>query len=297
MLIDKNFEGVICALMTPFKADGSLDLEMMKRHVEILSKSRLRGFYPCGSSGEAPKMTHEERMKVIRAVVDGASHKVPVFAGGGGTTTEDSLRAAKDSKDAGADAVVLLPPYYYHPTQEALLEHYSTVAKKSDLPIFLYNVPNLAGYSLHNDTVTTLVKNNSNIVGIKDSSGDMINFGNLIADLDGRAGVFQGLEPLILPSLVMGASGAAVSDANVAPDLTVGIVDSFRAKEYDMAFKNQRDLTRLDNALGIADFILLTKEALRLMGRPFGATRKPSTPVTSAQTDHIKKTLLELKLL
>src|SRR5215469_10850485 len=106
MRVDKNFEGVICALMTPFKSDGSLDLEMMKRHVEILSKSRLWGFYPCGSSGEAPKMTHEERMKVIRVVVEAAAGKVPVFAGGGGTATEDSLKAAKDSKDVGADALV-----------------------------------------------------------------------------------------------------------------------------------------------------------------------------------------------
>lgn len=296
MRIDNKFEGAVCALMTPFKQDGSIDVEAMKRHVSSLSKSGLQGFYPCGTSGEAPKLTHDERRAVTRAVVEAAGG-IPVFAGGGGTTTDDSLRSVQDAKEIGADGVVLLPPYYYHPTQEALRQHYSTVASKCQLPMFLYNVPNFAGYSISNETVVDLVKSHPNIIGIKDSSGDMLTLGNLIMELDGQAGVFQGLEPLILPSLALGARGAAVSDANVAPGLVVGIIRAFRQGDLEGARKAQAELTRLDNSLGFGDFITATKEALRLMGRPVGTTRKPSPTLTKEQSETIRKTLAELKLL
>jgi 4-hydroxy-tetrahydrodipicolinate synthase len=297
MKIDRGFEGVVVALMTPMQADGSTDEPRMKDLVDLLLPSGISGLYVAGSSGEAPKLTLDERKRLIGITVARANGKIPVLAGIGGTTTAETLEMGKYSKEAGADAAVLLPPYYYHPTREALKEHYVSLASRIDLPLFLYSVPNFAGYTHPNDLVTELIGECSNIVGIKDSSGNMLNLIELIDALNGKIAVFQGLEPLVLCSLVMGANGAMVSDANVAPHLIINIFEAYKKGDWAQAAEYQRKLNFLDRNLGFEDFITSTKEALRLMGRPIGTTRKPTSQIKPDDSKKIKNALQKLGLI
>jgi len=297
MRVDRTFEGVVIALMTPMHDDGSVDLEKMKELVEFLINYRIHGLYPCGTSGEGPKLSREERKEIVKTVTEAAHGRVPVFAGGCGASTEDSVATVKDAEESGADAVILLPPYYYKPTKEALLEHYSTVADRSMLPIFLYNVPGFAGYSLPNELIVHLVKEHSIITGVKDSTGNMIGLIELLNATKGEVGVFQGLEPLVLVSLVMGARGCTVSDANIAPQLVVDIFEAFKQGRIQDAVKKQFDLAYLDSHMGYEDFIISTKEALRLLGRPIGPTRRPSSKVKSEDLAKMKQMLQDLGLL
>jgi 4-hydroxy-tetrahydrodipicolinate synthase len=297
MKVDRSFEGVVVALMTPMQAEGSIDEPRMKELVDLLLPSGLSGLYVAGSSGEAAKLTFDERKRLIDVTVTRADGKLPVLAGIGGTTTAETVEMGKYSKEAGADAAVLLPPYYYHPTREALKEHYVTVASQIDLPLFLYSVPNFAGYTHPNDLVIELIGECANIVGIKDSSGNMLNLIELIDALDGKIAVFQGLEPLVLCSLVMGAKGAMVSDANVAPHLIVNIFEAYKNRNWTQAAEYQRKLAFLDRNLGFEDFITSTKEAMRLMGIPIGTTRKPTSQIKPDDSKKIQNALQKLRLI
>jgi 4-hydroxy-tetrahydrodipicolinate synthase len=296
MKIDRGFEGVVVALMTPMQADGSIDEPRMQELVDLLLPSGLNGLYVVGSSGEAPKLTLDERKRLIGVTVARANGKIPVLAGVGGTTTAETVEMGRYSKEAGAEAAVLLPPYYYHPGKQALKTHYETVASKVDLPLFLYNAPNYAGYNHSNDLVIELVKECANIVGIKDSSGNMMNLIELIDSLESEIAVFQGLEPLMLCSLVMGANGAMVSDANVAPALVVDIFQAYKRRDWSRAIEGQRRLSLLDRNLASEDFIASTKEAMRLLGMPIGATRQPTSPIRPEDSEKIGNALQKLGL-
>ena len=296
MPLDRDFEGVVVALMTSFDSEGNLDIEKTGEFVDYMADTGLHGLFVAGTAGEGPKLSVDEKKTLIRATVEKANGRVAVLGGAGGVATRDSLEVAKYARDVGADAVVLLPPYYYHPSKSALFEHYSNVASKVDLPVYLYNLPSFVGYTLDVDLVSQIAGECSNVIGVKDSGGNLSYSIDLIAAVRGKASVFQGIEALFLSSLIMGAKGAVVSDANVAPKLVLSIFEAFKKGDLRRAVDDQFKLALLDRVLSSDDFISYTKEALKLLGMPIGTCRKPCSTVTSDESKKIKEALDQLSI-
>jgi 4-hydroxy-tetrahydrodipicolinate synthase len=296
MPLDRNFEGAVVALMTSFDGDGNLDIKKTIEFVDYMADTELHGLFVAGTAGEGPKLSVDEKKALIRATVEKANGRVAVLGGAGGVATRDSLEVAKYASDVGADAAVLLPPYYYRPSQSALFDHYSYIASKVDLPIFLYNLPSFVGYTLDIELVSQIVGECSNVIGVKDSGGNLSYSIDLIAAVRGKASVFQGIESLLLSSLIMGAKGAVVSTANVAPKLVLSIFEAFKKGDLRRAIDDQFKLALLDRVLSTDDFISSTKEALKLLGMDIGTCRKPCSNVTPDESKKIKEALDQLSI-
>ena len=292
-----NFDlrGVFVALVTPFDSHDRLDEQRLRTHVDFVLENGVHGLFPCGSTGEGPKMRVEERNRVIDVVVNQTKGRVPVLAGIAAASTIEAVESTKYAENAGADAAVILPPYYYRPSQAMLKEHYETIARATSLPILLYNIPEFAGYSLSADLVTKLAEGGT-IIGLKDSSGDMVRFHELIRTVGSKINLLQGLEPLYVSSFVLGIRGAVSGDANLAPRLAVQVYEDFMNGNREKAIENQFKLALLDVTLSKGDFIEAIKHGLTYLGMPFGHARKPSMPLSASDSVELEKVMVSLGL-
>lgn len=297
MVLDSiEVEGVIPAMVTPFKKDRSIDLEGLKRLTRILLDAGVHGLFPLGSIGEGPKLSREERMKVLEAVIEAAGSNVKVIPGAGGITTRDTIRYVQDASDLGAFAAIIHPPWYYHPTAEALLEHYLTVADNSEIPIILYNLPSFVGYEIPVDVVARAAEH-ENVIGIKDSSANMLYFQELIRATPEGFNVIQGYGVLFLPSLILGGRATLSGEANLAAELFVGVYEAYLRGDLDEAKRLHFKAAALAPVLGYGTFPVSVKEAMNMVGLPGGYTLPPSSPLTSEEKDKLRRALIEAGLL
>jgi len=290
-----DLRGIIVALVTPFDANDRLDEQRLRTHVDFVLANGVHGLFPCGSTGEGPKMRVEERNRVIDVVVDQTNGRAPVLAGVAAASTIEGVESTKYAENAGADAAVILPPYYYRPSQAMLRKHYETIAQATSLPILLYNIPEFAGYSLSVDLVTKLAEAGT-IVGIKDSSGDMVKFHELVRTIGSKINLLQGLEPLYISSFVLGIRGAVSGDANLVPKLAVQVYEDFMNGNLEKAIENQFKLALLDVTLSKSDFIEAIKHGLTHLGMPSGHARKPSMPLSASDRAELEKVLVSVEL-
>ncbi|HDJ89226.1 MAG TPA: dihydrodipicolinate synthase family protein, partial [Thermoprotei archaeon] len=217
-MIKKELKGLIVPMITPFNEKGEIDEDGLRQITEWLIHSGVNGLFPNSSTGEAAKMTLDERKKVMKIVVDEANGKVPVFPGTGDPSTKNTLELTKYAEDIGADGVVVVAPYYFKPDESSLIEHYKSICSATRIPIMLYNIPQSTGYSLSINVIVKLAKI-KNIFAMKDSSSNMIYFHKIILSTRGELLLFQGSEFLLLPSLVIGASGGVLGMGNICPKL------------------------------------------------------------------------------
>lgn len=289
-------KGVIPAMVTPFKKDGSIDFEGLKRLTRILLDARVHGLFPLGSIGEGPKLGREERMKVLETVVESAGSDVKVIPGAGGATTKDTIRYVQDASDLGAFAAVIHPPWYYRPTPEALLEHYLTVADKSEIPIILYNLPSFVGYEIPINVVAKVAEHD-NVIGIKDSSVNLLYFQELIRVTPKEFNVIQGYGVLFLPSLILGGRATLSGEANLAAELLVGVYEAYLRGDLEKAKQLHFKAAALAPVLGYGTFPVSIKEAMNMIGLPGGYALPPSSPLTSEERDKLRRALVEAGLL
>jgi 4-hydroxy-tetrahydrodipicolinate synthase len=280
--------------ITPFDINGEIDEPALRKLVHFWIDEGASGLVPCGSNGEAPYMTREERKKVIEIVVDEANRKVPVIAGTGAPSTRETVNLTRDAKDVGADAALIVTPYYYTPNDEELFDHFKTILESVDLPIILYNVPKFTGYNLNINVVRRLVREYSQIVGIKDSSGLVGRISELVSYVGDKISVLGGTGDMILPCLEMGGSGGIVAIANVAPKLCSDIYNAFKSEDHDEARRLQIRGVHL-NELLVKKFnqISSIKEALMQLGQPAGFPRRPSLPLKQEAREEIKNSLFK----
>jgi len=210
----KEIKGIITPLVTPF-SDHELDLDALSALLDYEGKIGVSGVFPAGSTGLFALLPLETHKKVIEKTVEMAEG-LPVVAGASRNSLEETLSLAKFSSDAGADAVAVLPPYYYRVDQGSILAYYSEIAEKVDIPILVYNNPGLAGNSVEPVTVSRLMEEHSNVVGVKDSSGNLRVTQAYISELPGAL-VFQGSDDLLLPSMALGISGGVCGTTNFSP--------------------------------------------------------------------------------
>ena len=186
------FEGAGVALVTPMKADGTIDFENLRRLVEFQIEGGTDAIVVCGTTGEASAMTHEEHIETIRFVCETVHHRIPVIAGSGSNWTETAIYLSQEAEKAGADGLLLVSPYYNKATQKGLIAHFTAIANSVTIPILLLHIPGRTGVTIQPETIVTLCKNVENIVGVKEASGNFSAIASLMNMADGCVDLYSG---------------------------------------------------------------------------------------------------------
>lgn len=263
----EELRGVVVAMASPLKEDGSADEAAVERLVEHVISGGVHGLLPLGSTGETASLDETARRAILACTVKAAAGRVPVICG----VAQSSLAAARAEIEAaariGADAALVAPPFYYPMDQTAVLEFYRQLARRVSLPILLYNIPQFTKVVAEPATVATLAHEGT-IAGIKDSSRDFEYFeGVRIATRDlPKFRVFTGSDTMLLASLAVGGAGTICGAANVAPHWVVRIDEDFRRGDIDAARSAQDALHGLVMALRVGIFPGAIKAALHLEG-------------------------------
>jgi len=285
-------EGIFVPHITPFKRDGDLDKAALRACVRFWLEGGVSGLMPCGSNGEAPYLSREERKKIIKIVVDEVNGKVPVVAGTGSMSTKETILFTKDAKDLGADAALVVTSYYFKLSSREMHEHYKTLCEAVDLPIVLYSVPKFTGYSLEPALIQQLASECENVVGAKDSGGSIGIITETIRLVGARISVLAGTADVVLPTLMLGGKGAVVAVANAFPRMCVELYDAFKKSDYEKASSLQRQVAYLNEVL-VKRYNQLSsiKEAMKLLGLPAGYPRRPALPLKDDEKSDIAKAL------
>lgn len=287
-----SLDGIFVPHITPFTREGELDVEGLRECVRFWVKGGVSGLVPCGSNGEAPYLTREERMKVIETVVEEVNGKIPVVAGTGSMSTQETIMFTRDAKNLGVDAALVVTPFYFKLTNREIYEHYRTVLEAVDLPIILYNVPKFTGFSLEPIVASQLVSKFEGVVGVKDSSGSIGTITEIIRLVGDKISVLAGTADVALSTLLLGGKGAIIAVANAFPKLCSSLYEAFRRGNYEEASRLQRQVSFLNDVLVKRhNQLSAIKEALKLQGLPAGYPRKPALPLEDAELKDIEDAL------
>lgn len=288
------FEGSMVALVTPFKEDGQIDKNRIKPLIEFHVSKGTDVIVPCGCTGEAATLTHDEQMQIIRYVVETVAGRLKVVAGTGSNSTAEALKLTTYAKEVGADGALMITPYYNKPTPRGVYEHYRTVAEKLDIPIVLYNVPSRTGISIPPETVAQLSKID-NIVAIKEASGSMDQVSNILNLCD--ITVLSGDDSMTLPIMSVGGKGVISVVANVVPDMMSGLVHSFLDGNVQEAMRLHRRLFPLCKALFYETNPIPVKRALSFMGMIENELRLPLVPMSEQNEARLKEVMRDFDLI
>lgn len=286
-----QLRGIIPPVVTPFHADESLDLPRLKSHIDFMLAKGVDAIFVLGTTGEFYALDEAEKQAVTAAAVEHCRGRSPVYVGTGAETTREVVRLTKMAEGEGANGVSVITPYFIKPTQAELIDHFRRVAESTALPVVLYNNPaTCGGVSIEPDTVARLAEV-PNVVGIKDSSGDLSNTIELVKVTPRDFSVLNGRDTLILAALMFGAKGAIPATGNVAPELCVGIYQSFAKGDLTAAKAYQERLApvRLAMTLGTGNGAI--KEAMALLGRPAGPNRSPISPLSAEKRAKLQAAL------
>ena len=267
-------EGIFPALVTPFSDDGkAIDEERLRTLVNYCIGLGVHGVVPCGTTGEFVNLTTEEKKHVIKTVIDEVNGRVKVVAGTGASGTNEAVEMTKYAKDAGADAALIVTPFYLKPADRGIYEHYYTIASEVDLPIILYNIPQCTGLPLPWQMVEDLAQI-PNIVGVKDSSGQLSFILAVLEKVRDKINVLCGHDEVVVAALAAGCSGAILASANVIGDIWVQIYNHVKNGELQKARELQYKVQKIARIIAGSGAVG-TKEALNMMKIKVGPVRKP----------------------
>lgn len=289
--------GTGTALVTPFKANGTIDEKSLRGLVEWQIKNKVEFLVPCGSTGESATMTRDERRRVIEIVVDQNKGRVPVIAGTGTNSTLDSLDLTHDAKEVGADAVLLVGPYYNKPTQEGFYQHFKRIVEECDVKAVLYNVPGRTASNMLPETTLRLAEEVENVIAIKEASNNLEQIMEIIKYRPKDFSVLSGEDSLTLPIINAGGDGVISVISNEVPkeysDLTRAALKGDLKKAQELHYK----LFELMKANFYESNPIPVKTALNLMGKIEESLRLPLTKMSKPNRERLKSVLQDLKLI
>lgn len=274
------FTGMASAIVTPMTPTG-IDYEALGRFLEFQIENGINGIVVMGTTGENATIEPEDQKRVIAYTVEKVNHRVPVIAGTGTNNTAHVLANTRNACEVGADAILVVTPYYNKATQKGLIQHFTTVADASTVPMIMYNVPSRTGCNLLPKTVAALAEH-PNIVGIKEATGSMAQMVELMHLCGDKLDVYSGEDALTVPMMAMGAAGTISVVSNVVPRQAVAMAEACKAGDYAAAAKWQCDLLPLINALFTEVNPIPAKAAVSAMGFGQEVLRLPLTPMEDA---------------
>jgi 4-hydroxy-tetrahydrodipicolinate synthase len=275
---------VLTAMVTPFKPDGTLDTATAARLATHLVDSGCDGLVLSGTTGESPTTTDQEKLALLRAVLEAVGDRARIIAGAGTYDTAHSVHLAKTCAAEGAHGLLVVTPYYSRPPQSGLVAHFTTVADATDLPVILYDIPPRSVIPIEWDTMRTLAAH-PNIVAVKDAKADLHGGAQIMAET-GLA-YYSGDDALNLPWLAMGAVGFISVWGHVAAGQLRDVLTAFNSGDIATARKISVSLAPLNDAQARLGGVTLAKAGLRLIGIETGDPRLPQMPATPAQLDEL----------
>ena len=271
------FTGMATALVTPMTPEG-IDYDAFGRFIDFQIDSGINALVAMGTTGENATIEPLDQTAVIRYAVERAAGRVPVIAGTGTNNTSHVIESTKRACDVGADAVLVVTPYYNKATQSGLISHFTAVADVSTVPVILYNVPGRTGCNLQPKTLATLAEH-PNIVGLKEASGNMAQFMEMMGLVGDKIAIYSGEDALTVPMMSMGCKGAISVLSNVVPAMAVAMTDAAKAGNYEEAARLQLEMLPLIDALFSQVNPIPAKAAVSAMGFGEDYLRMPLTPM------------------
>ena len=287
-------KGIIVPILMPIDKNENVDEAKLRRQVDHVIEGGVDGILLFGSNGEFYAMEYEEMGPALKIVLDQAAGRVPTYVGIGTITTRSGVKIAKMAQECGAQGISILQPMFIAPSDEELFCHYKTIADAvPDMPVLIYNNPRV-GYGISPALGIRMAKEIDNVVGIKDSSGNMstlCEFIRLSRGLDFK--VLAGKDTMIMPALAAGAAGAVATTANFVPELVCSIYKYWQEGKIEESREAQFRLTPIRNTLDLASFPVGTKDIANLMGLDVGDPYLPNKSTTGEKLEKMRKILIE----
>jgi 4-hydroxy-tetrahydrodipicolinate synthase len=284
----RPFGRVLTAMVTPFDAEGAVDLDKAQQLAEHLVGLGNDGLVLNGTTGESPTTSDAEKSDLIRAVVEAVGDRATVVSGAGTYDTAHSVQLAKQAEAAGAHGVLLVTPYYSRPTQDGVFAHFTTVADQVGLPVMLYDIPPRSVIPIAVDTLLRLAEH-PRIVAVKDAKGDLLAGCKVIASTD--LAYYSGDDPLNLPWLSIGAVGVVSVIGHIVADRLRDLLDAFEAGDVTGALAIHQSLLPLLRPFSVMPGVTYAKTALRLRGLDVGDPRLPLVPASTEDIEAVEAEL------
>jgi 4-hydroxy-tetrahydrodipicolinate synthase len=291
------FRGSLTALVTPFKADGSLDEAAFRKLVDWQIEVGTKGLVPVGTTGESPTLSHTEHKRVVELCVEAAKGRAPVIAGAGSNNTTEAIELARHAEKAGAVAALVVTPYYNKPSQRGLYEHFAAVARATSLPIIIYNIPPRSVIDMLPETMGRLASDFSTIVGVKDATGriERVSEQRLACGKDFIQ--LSGEDATALGFNAHGGVGCISVTANVAPRLCAEFQEASLSGDHERALQLQDRLMPLHKAVFMESGVAGAKYGLSRLGRIENVIRSPMVTAAPAVTERIDQAMKHVGLI
>jgi 4-hydroxy-tetrahydrodipicolinate synthase len=284
-----HFGRVSTAMVTPFDRKGHIDFTKTTQLVNHLIENGTDSIVVAGTTGESPTLSKEEKIALFQHVVKVVDKRVPVIAGTGSNNTYASIDLTKRAEQIGVDAIMIVAPYYNKPNQEGLYQHFKTIAENTSLPLMVYNIPGRSAVNIAPETVIRLSKI-SNIVAVKEASGDLNAMAKIISGTDDDFMLYSGDDGLTIPVMAIGGEGIVSVASHVIGNEMQEMVQAFINGDNKKAAKLHRELLPIMEGLFAAPSPAPVKTALQLKGLNVGSVRLPMVPLSEEE----RNTLLSL---
>jgi 4-hydroxy-tetrahydrodipicolinate synthase len=291
-----DFGRVMTAMVTPFKADLSVDYEMVARLANYLADNGSDAVVVHGTTGESPTLTHEEEYELYRVVKKAVGGRIKVIAGTGSNSTATTIKSSQEAEKIGVDGLLVVVPYYNKPSQEGMYQHFKAVAQKTKLPIIIYNIPGRCVVNMLPETVARIAKDFSNVIGLKDSAASVEQTKKTAGLVPPGFTIWSGDDSMALPMMKVGAVGVISVASHIAGKEIAAMVAAFHAGDVKKAEALHNRLLPLFNVLFITANPTPVKAALAMVGLPVGIPRLPLIEATADEKAQIRKVLKELGL-
>lgn len=289
------FQGSLVALVTPFR-DGKVDEAKLKELVEFQIAGGTDAIVPCGTTGEAPTLDHDELKQVVETVIAAVNRRVPVVAGTGSYSTAEAIARTRHAKKAGADGALVVLPYYNKPTQQGLIAHCRAIADATDLPLILYNIPGRTGVNMLPETLAQLA-DHPNIVGMKEATGSLDQMTQDIVLCGDKLSFLSGDDTLTLPLMAVGGRGVISVVANIVPKDVADMTHAFLNGDWKRARELHLKLYPLSQAMFIETNPIPVKTSLALMGKIREEFKLPLCEMAAANKEKLSAVLKKAGLL
>ena len=287
------FKGCGTAIITPFTKDG-VNFKEFEKLIEDQIAGHVDSIIVCGTTGESSTMTLEERKETIKFAVDVVHKRIPVIAGTGGNCTKSAIEMTKFAESVGVDGALIVTPYYNKTTQQGLIAHYKAIAKETNLPIILYNVPSRTGVNILPKTCQELAKM-ENIVAIKEASGNLSQVAEIANLCQEDLNIYSGNDDQILPVLSLGGIGVISVLSNIMPEFTHTMVEDFFEKKIEKAMQAQIKAIPLIQALFCEVNPIPVKAGLNMIGYQAGLPRLPLVEMSKENQEILRNEIQKLK--
>lgn len=292
-----KFRGVFTAIITPFRLNGDVDEEALKKLIDFQIENGIDGIVPCGTTGESPTLSHDEHDRVIELAVQFVNRRVTVIAGTGSNSTAEAIRLTSHAQEAGADAVLLVNPYYNKPTQKGLYLHFKAIADAVDIPCVVYNIKGRTAVNVETETLVKLMNDCKNIIAVKEASGDLNQMKDVIAKRKEGFSVLSGDDNIALDLIEAGGDGVISVASNLVPDKMVKMVHTALDGDTGKARELEEELADLFRVEFIETNPIPIKTALAMMGMCEEAFRLPMCELEKPEhREELKKVIKKLNL-